>query len=201
MVAACRPTVDELLKDSDVELSTFDEDPFDDGPPPVASWMMDASEEQALFFTAWGMFDLEQSGVWTSYNVAVAQRGDGPDSFDIRFVADMDSIETGVGQLDDHIRTPDFLDVPGHPKATFSSSAVTEKDGSYAVSGDMTLRGHTAPIEWTTSIEVGEMLHTTGTIEFSRWEFGLYADDVEEPGGDGAQDRVVVEYDVWLSKL
>jgi polyisoprenoid-binding protein YceI len=198
---ACGPDLDELAEDVDVEVLAFDDDPADEGPPPNAVWELDPDRDPVLGFTAWGMFDLEQVGVWSRYNVRIAERGEGPVSYDIRFTADNDSIETGIGQLDDHIRTDDFLDVPNHETATFSSTGLTSGDDGWSVGGDMTLRGTTKPITFTADIEPGDAIHTTATIEFSRWDFGLYAADVDEPGGDNAQDRVVVTYDVWLKRV
>jgi polyisoprenoid-binding protein YceI len=71
--------------------------------------------------------------------------------------------------------------------------------GTFAVSGDMTLRGTTKELTYTATIdEANDVIHSTATIEFSRWDFGLYPSDATGPGDDGVGDTVVVDYDVKL---
>lgn len=58
------------------------------------------------------------------------------------------SIDSNHAERDKHLRTADFLDVEKFPQATFVSTAFTPGDNGTAVlSGDLTLRGVTKPIE------------------------------------------------------
>jgi polyisoprenoid-binding protein YceI len=60
---------------------------------------------------------------------------------------DAASIDTGVDQRDEHLRSADFLDVESHPKITFRSSSVeVTGDDRLRVTGDLTIRGITRPI-------------------------------------------------------
>ncbi len=196
---ACGGSLDDLLDEVEVDKLGFDDDPADEVDPLTAVWELDVDADPELSFTAAGLFGIQQAGTWTRYDVRVAQGEGGPEAFEIRFVADMDSVYTGVTQLDEHLRTTDFLDVEAWPRATFDSTSVEPKGGDdYEVTGEMTLRGTTRTIRFEATIELGEGVRTTATIPFSRWDFGLIADDVDEPGGDGADDEVVVEYDVAL---
>src|SRR5215469_6141281 len=57
-----------------------------------------------------------------------------------------ESVDTGNAKRDEHLRTPDFLNVKQFPKFTFkSASAKAVKDG-YEVTGDLTLHGTTKSI-------------------------------------------------------
>ncbi len=63
-----------------------------------------------------------------------------------------ESIDTGNRQRDDHLRSPDFLNVKQFPALSFKSTAVTaaEKsaDGGYVVTGDFTMHGVTKSIKF-----------------------------------------------------
>ncbi|WP_280876151.1 YceI family protein [Streptomyces pseudovenezuelae] len=53
------------------------------------------------------------------------------------------SIDTGNGMRDDHLRSPDFLDVEKYPEITYRSTGITEAAGTdrWTVHGELTLHG------------------------------------------------------------
>src|SRR5262245_23381319 len=67
---------------------------------------------------------------------------------------DAASIDTGVEDRDNHLRSGDFLDVEHYPKITFRSTRV-EQTGPHSlkVTGDLTIRDVTRPIELDVSYE------------------------------------------------
>lgn len=60
----------------------------------------------------------------------------------------VDSINSHVKKFDDHLKSDDFFDVAKFPTATFKSTKVEKgsAQGSYKVSGDLTIRGITKPV-------------------------------------------------------
>ncbi|QGK68832.1 hypothetical protein GIY23_04075 [Allosaccharopolyspora coralli] len=61
---------------------------------------------------------------------------------------DAASITTGVPQRDEHLRSPDFLDVARHPTLQFSSERLVPVSGDrWKVRGALTLRDTTSPVE------------------------------------------------------
>jgi polyisoprenoid-binding protein YceI len=57
------------------------------------------------------------------------------------------SIDTASPDRDNHLRSPDFLDVENHPEITFRSTSLTDQgDGRYVARGDLTIRGVTKPV-------------------------------------------------------
>jgi len=57
-----------------------------------------------------------------------------------------ESVDTGNGKRDEHLRTPDFFNAKQFPVISFKSTAVkTIKDG-YEVTGDFTMHGETKAI-------------------------------------------------------
>lgn len=117
---------------------------------------------------------------------------------------DVTSINTGNEQRDTHLRSNDFFDAPNHPKITFKSTKIERRgDDSYAVTGDLTIRGVTKPVtldvEWsgTSKSPYGQTLTgfgVRGTI--NRKDFGVSFNAALETGGVVVGDKVKLEVDV-----
>jgi len=61
---------------------------------------------------------------------------------------DLSSINTGADGRDDHLRSADFFEVEAHPKMTFVSTGVVQSsDEEFVVTGDLTIKGITKPLE------------------------------------------------------
>lgn len=57
------------------------------------------------------------------------------------------SINTSEARRDEHLRSADFFDAAKHPEITFASTRIEDKrNGTYAVTGDLTMRGVTKPV-------------------------------------------------------
>jgi polyisoprenoid-binding protein YceI len=62
---------------------------------------------------------------------------------------DAASLSTGFDARDEHLRSADFFDAATHPRIVFRSTSVEPKlDGSYAVTGDVTIRGKGNRKDW-----------------------------------------------------
>jgi polyisoprenoid-binding protein YceI len=117
---------------------------------------------------------------------------------------DVASIDTGVTDRDNHLRTNDFFDVPNHPTITFKSTGIESKgEGEYVVSGDITIRGVTKPItldvefHGTSKNPYGKTvagISARGTI--NRKDFGVNFNAVLETGGVAVAEKVKIELDV-----
>jgi polyisoprenoid-binding protein YceI len=93
----------------------------------------------------------------------------------------VDSIDTGEENRDGHLKSPEFFDVERNPAISFHSTATeATPDGQVKLSGEITIKGTTKPIELTGTIaENGEDpwgnqrvgLDVEGTID--RREFDL----------------------------
>ena len=94
---------------------------------------------------------------------------------------DLNSINTGTVDRDNHLRSSDFFEVENHPTMTFASTGVVEKaPGELVVQGDLTIKGVTKPLEL--SVEVlgeggdpwgGTRIGVEATGLISRKEFGI----------------------------
>ena len=70
----------------------------------------------------------------------------------IEVVIDAASVDTGVAMRDEHLRSADFFDVANHPHLRFTSDRFTHlRADRWSVSGHLTLRGTTRPVELATT--------------------------------------------------
>jgi polyisoprenoid-binding protein YceI len=58
------------------------------------------------------------------------------------------SVNTNNEKRDGHLASPDFFDAEKHPVLSFQSKAVKKNGDNYVVSGDLTLRGVTKPVDF-----------------------------------------------------
>ncbi len=65
----------------------------------------------------------------------------------VEITIDANSIDTGHGKRDDHLRSPDFLNAAEFPTITFKSTGVTWNGSTPAtVTGDLTILGVSKPV-------------------------------------------------------
>ncbi len=65
----------------------------------------------------------------------------------IRMQVMAENVDTDVEKRDNHLRSPDFFDAKEYPLISFTSTAIRKVgDGTYDVTGDITLLGNTRPI-------------------------------------------------------
>src|SRR5215207_1422352 len=94
---------------------------------------------------------------------------------------DLSTINTGTAGRDDHLRSADFFEVESHPTMTFVSTGVVQKsDTDFAVTGDLTIKGVSKPVEL--AVEFlgegndpwgGTRVGVEAKTEISRKEFGI----------------------------
>ncbi len=114
------------------------------------------------------------------------------------------SIDTGVGDRDAHLRSPDFLDVAKHPTIAFRSKRVDvlSKD-RLRVLGDLTIRGVTREVPL--DVEFGGQgkdpwgnvrAGFTARAAIDRKDFGLTWNQALEAGGLLVGETVNVEIEL-----
>jgi polyisoprenoid-binding protein YceI len=62
--------------------------------------------------------------------------------------AEMASINTGERDRDAHMQGPDFFDTADHPQMNFRSTSIVESGSGYTMTGDLTIRGITQPVDF-----------------------------------------------------
>jgi polyisoprenoid-binding protein YceI len=114
------------------------------------------------------------------------------------------SIETGVADRDNHLRSPDFLDVQKYPALTYRSRRVeTPSKDRLRVVGDLTIRNVTREV--VLDVEFGgqgkdpwgnQRAGFTATASLNRRDFGLTWNQALETGGVLVADRVDIEIEL-----
>lgn len=119
---------------------------------------------------------------------------------------DANSIDTGVEQRDQHLRSPDFFDVAKYPEIRFVSTGIKPNgSGESVVTGDLTLHGVTRPVTFT--LEQGSVIKdpwgnkriaSTVTGKLSRKDWGLTWNQALELGGVMVSDEVKFTFEVQV---
>ncbi len=118
------------------------------------------------------------------------------------------SINTREPQRDQHLSSPDFLDVGNHPAITFESRRVEKVAGDrYRVLGDLTIRGVTRPVELDAEYLGAakdpwgnERIGFHAKAAINRKDFGLNWNQALETGGVLVGEQVEIAIDVEAVK-
>ena len=122
-----------------------------------------------------------------------------PAAGSVEVTIDAAGIWTGETARDDHLRSPDFLDVAKFPRITFRSSRVEVAGANdYEVTGDLTIRGVTRPVTmaakylgqwqtpwWEDGVDKGPRTRAgfVATTSINRHDFGASWNSTLDRGG------------------
>lgn len=117
------------------------------------------------------------------------------------------SFDSGDANRDAHVRSADFFDVEQFPVMTFKATSVEGDGEDYTLTGDLTIRDVTKPVELELEfggVAVDPFGNTragfTAETEISRKEFGLTWNAALAAGGLLVSDKVKISLDAALVK-
>jgi polyisoprenoid-binding protein YceI len=120
---------------------------------------------------------------------------------------DMASIDTGDAGRDEHLRSADFFDVEQHPTMSFRSTGVRADGGDHVLTGDLTIKGVTRPVELELEFDGvsgdpwgGTRAGFTAEADVDRKDWGLEWNVALESGGVLVSDKIKLHLDVELVK-
>jgi len=130
--------------------------------------------------------------------------GKTPEGSWVEVTMDAASIDTDNETRDEHLRSPDFLDVQRFPKLAFKSTRIqVTGDTSLRVEGDLTIRDVTRPVvldaefEGTTKgIRGDSRVAFSASTEIDREDWGIMWNMALETGGMLVGKRVQIELEV-----
>lgn len=165
----------------------------------MATWNLDPAHSRANF-SARHMMVTTVRGGFDKLSGTLEFDPKNPQASSVNATIEAASINTGVGDRDNHLRSADFLDVENYPTITFKSTNVkVTGDDSADVTGDLTIRGVTRPV----TLKVEFLGESSGmgteragfeaTTKINREEFGLTWNVALETGG------VLVGKDITLN--
>ena len=129
---------------------------------------------------------------------------DNPAASSVELVIQAASIDTRNADRDGHLRSNDFFDMETHPEIRFVSSAVEQlNDENYRVTGDLTIKGITKPVELALEVNGfgpdaygGTRAGFSAKTDISRKEFGVDIDMPMDGGGVVVGDKISVELEI-----
>ncbi|NVJ25722.1 MULTISPECIES: YceI family protein [Myxococcus] len=167
------------------------------------TWQLDTTHSTVGFMVR-HMVVAKVHGRFTRFEGKVVVNGDDLSQGSAEVKIDVSSIDTGVEQRDNHLRSPDFFDVAAFPKLIFRSTRVQDAGkGHYRVVGDLTIRDVTREVVLETEL-LGkvkdpwgnERLAFQASTSIDRKDFGLSWNQALEAGGLLVGERVDITLDV-----
>jgi polyisoprenoid-binding protein YceI len=122
---------------------------------------------------------------------------------------DAASIDTGVADRDNHLKSPDFLDVANFPTLTFVSKHVEQTgEGEGVITGDLTIRGVTREVKLRTEFNGtatdpwgNEKAGFTATTRINREDWGLNWNVALETGGWLVGKEIRIDLEIEAAKV
>ncbi len=166
----------------------------------MTQWNIDAGHSE-INFRVKHLLISTVTGGFGRFNARIESAADDFSNANVTFEADIDSINTKNDQRDGHLKSTDFFNAAKHPKMTFVSNSVKKlSDHELRVTGDLTMRGVTKPVELDV-IYNGSVTGFGGTrvagfeirAKVNRFDFGLTWNALTEAGGIVVGNEVRIE--------
>ena len=165
---------------------------------PAGTWSVDPVHSTVGFSVEYmaGTF----TGTFSDFDVSVA---DGV----LKGTAKVASVQVKDPNLEGHLQTPDFFDAERYPELSFVSRSIERSGDELAIAGDITIKGHTEPVELKATItepiadpyggtRFGLKLETT----IDRRAFGVSWNNPLPSGEPALSNDVVLTADLQLSR-
>ena len=165
-------------------------------------WTIDPMHSE-IGFSARHLMVSKVRGKFTRFG-GVIETGERPEDSRVTATIDLDSVDTGAPDRDEHLRSADFFEVATHPTMTYRSTGVrVDRDDGYALEGELTLKGVTRSVSL--RLEVGGFgpdpfggvrAGFTASGEIRRSDFGVAFNPVTEAGGVVVGDKVQLHLEI-----
>jgi polyisoprenoid-binding protein YceI len=172
----------------------------------ISTWQIDPNHSLAEF-SAKHMMITTVKGRFGQVSGTITVDEQNPDRSKVEAEIDAASIDTRAEQRDQHLRSPDFLDVENYPKITFLSRRVEGSSRNpgdkFRVTGDLTIRGTTREVTLDAVYDGtgkdpwgGERVSFSATSKIDRREFGLTWNQALEAGGVLVGNEIKISIEV-----
>lgn len=118
------------------------------------------------------------------------------------------SIETGVADRDNHLRSGDFLEAEKYPTVSFRNARVLSQKGTeFKVAGDLTIKDVTREVVLDVELDGvakdpwgNEKLAVTASTEIDREDFGMTWNVALETGGVLVSKKIKIEIEAQAAR-
>lgn len=142
------------------------------------------------------------TGKFMAFDLRLKYANDDLTQSSVFFTIQTSSINTGIPDRDDHLRTADFFDVESFPEITFQSSSIEKKESGFEAKGVLSMHG----IEKTVAIPF-ELLHKEKTQlgiqirwQLNRLDFGVGKDFKHTAIENFLAENIDVEINFWTKR-
>jgi|SRR5690554_3542187 polyisoprenoid-binding protein YceI len=168
-------------------------------------WVVDKAHSK-IGFTARHMVVSQVHGQFDSFNVTAQSNGENFEDSAVQVEIDAASVNTGIADRDNHLRSADFFDVEKYPKITFKSKSLKVVDEeNFKLVGDLTIKDVTKEVEL--DVEYGGKVkdpwgnnrvgfRLTGKLD--RFDFNLKWNNLIETGGAVVGKTIKLDIDIEL---
>lgn len=166
------------------------------------TWTIDPAHTQIEFAVKHMMFTTVR-GQFSDFEGTVELDRENPAESSVSVAIQTASVDTGVSDRDEHLRSGDFFDVENHPRITFEAKRVSgpiEEGGDFEIVGDLTIRGVTKEVTLNATFDGtgtdpwgGTRAGFAAETAIDRRDFDLTWNQALETGG------VLVGHDVKIS--
>jgi polyisoprenoid-binding protein YceI len=143
-------------------------------------------------------------GVYNDFSGTIVRDVTNPAASSVEFTIQAASIDTGVENRNNHLRSADFFDVEKFPTITFKSKKVEKvSDTEYRVTGDFTMHGVTKelalPVQFDGEVREAEGKMRAGfstSTTLNRKDFGIVWNKTLDGGGVLLADEVKISISI-----
>ena len=175
---------------------------------PAATYEIDPAHSSAQF-TVKHLMISNVHGQFSKVTGTLEFSDNNPAMDSVKATIDASTVNTQEPKRDEHLKSPDFLDVAKFPTLTFQSTSFRKmEDGKYKVAGDLTIHGVTKRVVLDVdgpSAEVKDpwgnaRIGISGTTKINRADYGLTWNKALEAGGVLVGDEVAITLEIEFVK-
>ena len=124
-------------------------------------------------------------GEFKSYTAQLCLDDKDPATDKLQVDVDLNSVDTGMDEMDAALKGDDFFDTAKYPKGSFVSDSMKQvSPGHYSVTGKLTLKGVTktitVPFTWTASKD-GKQARLDAKTTLNRRDYGIGKGQWDDP--------------------
>ena len=173
----------------------------------VLNWSIDPAHSKVQFSVK-HMVISTVTGEFKKYDFRLNKMEDSLESAELEFDIDPSTIDTGIGDRDNHLKSADFFDVEKYPKINFRSTEITKMgEEDYKMKGDLTIKDVTKPIEFDVTFG-GQITDPWGNIRagysvtgtLNRFDYNLTWNNLIESGGAVVGKNVKINCEIEIVK-
>lgn len=172
-----------------------------------STWTLDPAHTKVQFSVR-HLIISEVAGKFNNFSLEVNNANSDFSQADITLTIEAKSIDTGITDRDNHLRSADFFDVEKFDKIIFKSTSIKKiDDEKYKLYGNLTIKDITKPFEF--DVEYGGQIvdpwgltragfKVTGSL--NRFDYNLQWNALMETGGAVVGKNIKLVGDIEITK-